>query len=139
VGPAPDVHLLLAPALARIVLVEPDEIAVITLVERLVFGYLNAALAELVEHNVEGTLRADQHRGERDVEPQPLCLELAAGGARFGDALLAQIDVAPAGEQVLEIPFALAMAHQHEKTVGHGESSNSRVQKSSRPSTSAME
>ena len=49
----------------------------------------------------------------------PLRLELAAGLARFGDALLGQVDVAPAGEQVLQVPLALAVAHEHEKAVGH--------------------
>jgi hypothetical protein len=107
------VHLLLAPALAGVVLVETDEIAVIALVERLIFQYRNATLAELVQHDVERALRADQRRREGKVEAQPLRLELAAGGAGLGDSLLAQIDVAPAGEQVLQIPFALAMAHQH--------------------------
>ena len=34
-------------------------------------------------------------------------------------ALLGQIDVAPAGEQVFQIPFALAVTDEHEKTVGH--------------------
>ncbi|BCG91912.1 hypothetical protein MesoLj131a_07760 [Mesorhizobium sp. 131-2-1] len=29
-------------------------------------------------------------------------------------ALLGQIYVAPAGEQVLQVPFALAVAHEHE-------------------------
>src|SRR5205085_10799992 len=89
------------------------------LVERLVFEHRYAALAELVEHDIERALGANERRREGDVEPQALRLELAAGGARFSDALLAQIDVAPAGEQVFEIPFALAVAYQHEKTIGH--------------------
>ena len=46
---------------------------------------------------------------------KPLRLELAAGRARLRDALLGQVDVAPAGEQVLQVPLALAVAHEHEK------------------------
>ena len=79
------------------------------------------------------SLRALERRGEGDVEGEPLRLELAAGLARFRDALLGQADVAPAGEQVLQVPFALAVAHEHEKPVGHCS------QKSFSPSTSIIE
>ena len=49
----------------------------------------------------------------------PLRLELAAGLARFRDALFGQVDIAPAGEQVFLVPFAFAVTHEDEKTVGH--------------------
>ena len=35
------------------------------------------------------------------------------------DALFGQIGVFPAGEQVLQVPVALAVAHEHEKTFRH--------------------
>ncbi len=49
----------------------------------------------------------------------PLAFKLAAGLARLGDALVGQIDIAPAGEQVLQVPVALAVTHEHEKSVSH--------------------
>src|SRR5207248_9414250 len=94
-------------------------IAIVALVERLILQDRNAVLAELLEHDVERALCPDERRRERDVEAQALRFQLAAGSTRFGDALLAQIDVAPSGEQVLEIPLALAVANEHEKTIGH--------------------
>ena len=44
----------------------------------------------------------------------PSALQQPAGLARFVAALLGQVDVDPAGEQVLEIPDALAVTQQHE-------------------------
>jgi hypothetical protein len=64
-------------------------------------------------------LGARQVRGEGDVERQPLRLQFAAGVLGFGDTLLGEVRVLPAGEQVFQIPFALAVPHKHEKTVAH--------------------
>ena len=64
----------------------------------------------------------------------PCVLELVAGFARFRDTFFGQIDVAPSGEQVLQVPVALAMAHEYEKAVGHRFS-----QKSFNPRTSIIE
>ncbi len=50
---------------------------------------------------------------------KPLRLQLAAGFLGLGDALFGEVGILPAGEEVLQIPFALAVAHQHEKTVAH--------------------
>ena len=79
----------------------------------------NFGLAHFLKHQVERVLRALQRRGVGDVEREALRLELAPGRARFGDALVGEVDIAPAGEQVVQVPFALAVAHEHEKTVGH--------------------
>ena len=87
-----------------------------------------------VQHQIERALRALERRREGDVEVEPLRLQLAAGLARFRDALLGQIDVAPAGEQVLQIPLALAVTHEHEKTFSH-----CCPQKSFNPRTSIIE
>ena len=106
--------LLLAPFLPRVVLVEARQIAVVALVQRLVADSLQVALAELVEDDAAGLLGALEGGGEGDVESQAARLEFRAGGLCLGDALLGQVDVAPAGEQVLQIPFALAVAHEHE-------------------------
>src|SRR5262245_10481961 len=140
VGAAPDMHLLSAPLLARVVLVEARELAVVALVERLVLEHRNRFLPEFVEHEVEGALRALEGRRERHVELQALALELASGGARLVDAALGEIDIAPAGEQVLLVPLAFAMAHEDEKMFSHcAVPQVPGCQKSVRPSTSAIE
>ena len=50
-------HLLLAPFLARIVLVEAGEVAIVALVQRLVADGLQIALADRVENVLAGLLR----------------------------------------------------------------------------------
>src|SRR5258706_10821671 len=49
IAAAPDVHLLLAPAAPRIVLIEAGQVAIIALVQRLVLVCFEAALAHPVE------------------------------------------------------------------------------------------
>jgi hypothetical protein len=79
-------------------------------------------------------------------------IELEAGGLqRLGaglgllDAELGQVRVLPAGEEVFQVPFALAVADKDERS-GHGDFPFSGVsgsggfdQWSARPSTSSME
>ena len=65
-------HLLLAPFLARVVLVEADEIAIVALVERLVLEHRNFGLAQFLQHQVERALRAHERGGEGDVEVDAL-------------------------------------------------------------------
>ena len=79
-------HLLGAPALAGIVLVEAGKVAVVALVQRLIAERRQVRLADLVEHEPERLLRARQGRGEGDIEGKPARLEAPAGGARFLDA-----------------------------------------------------
>src|SRR6266581_4910952 len=62
---------------------------------------------------------AQKHRRERDFERQPLRLQLAAGIDGLGNAFLGEIGILPAGEEILQIPFALAVTYQHEKTIAH--------------------
>src|SRR5262245_40010369 len=64
-------------------------------------------------------LGARQIGGEGEVERQPLLLQLAAGGFGFRNALLGEVRILPAGEEVFQIPVALAVAHEHKKTVVH--------------------
>ena len=49
----------------------------------------------------------------------PCAFNLLAGVLGLGDALLGQIGILPAGEEIFQIPFALAVTHKHEKTVAH--------------------
>ena len=80
--------LFLAPFLAGVVLVEAGEVAIVALVQREVLFGAKPGLADLGEHQVERALRALQHRGEGDIELEPLRHQLAACVLRFRDALL---------------------------------------------------
>src|SRR5690606_34476593 len=51
---------------------------------------------------------------ERDVEGQARIAQRAAGVARLAAPLLREVDVRPAGEEVLQGPVALAVAHEHQ-------------------------
>jgi hypothetical protein len=112
-------HLLLAPSLAGVILVEAREIAIVALVERHIHLDGDVGLAKFRQHQFECVLRTAQHRSEGDIERQPLRLQFAAGFICFGDPLRGEIGVLPAGEQVLQVPFALAVTHQHKETVAH--------------------
>src|SRR5437763_16255558 len=112
-------HLLLAPFLASVILVETRQIAVVALVQRQVLPHGKAGLAEFGQGQIERVLRALEHRGESDIERKPLRLQLAASFPCLRDPLCSKIRLLPAGEKVLPIPFALAMTHQPETTVAH--------------------
>ena len=84
------------------------------------------------EHKIQRALRALERRCKGDVEFDSLRLQLAAGLARFRNAFFSQIDVAPTGEKVFQIPVALTMTHKHEKAISH-------PQKSFNPRTSIIE
>ena len=124
-------HFLRASSLLR-----PDEIAVVALVERLVLEHRNAGLAELLEHQIERVAaRASSAEVKATSKARPCAFSLRPAARASAMPLLGQIDVAPAGEQVLQVPLALAVAHEHEKPVGH----RAITQKSFNPSTSAIE
>ena len=112
-------NLLLAPSLASVVLVETGKVAVVSLVQCEVFLGRKPGLTDLGKHQVERMLRALQDRREGDVEFQPLRLQLAAGVHCFCDPLLGQVRILPTGEEVLQVPFALAVPHQHKKAIAH--------------------
>ena len=79
-----------------------------------------AGLPHLGERQLKRVLGADERRGEGEVEGDPVRLHSAPGLLGLLDARRAQIDVAPSGEQVLEVPFALAVAQQDEETIAAG-------------------
>src|SRR5262249_19482058 len=87
-------------------------------VEGLVLDRLQPGLADGVEDQLAGDLGARQRRGVGDVELHAALGELPATAFCFIDALLGQPDVAPAGEQVLQIPFALTVPNEDE-CAGH--------------------
>ena len=110
-------HLLGAPALAGIVLVEAGKVAVVALVQRLIAECRRSGRPISSSMRSQRLLRPRQGRGEGDVEGEPARLEAATGGARLLDAERGQAGVLPAREKVLEVPLALAVADEDEKAV----------------------
>ena len=53
----------------------------------------------------------------------PCAFSLRPASLASAIALLGEIGILPAGEEILQIPFALAVTHEHEKTVAHSVSS----------------
>ena len=113
-------HLLLAPALPRLVLVQPDEIAVVPLVERRVIDDGEIVLAELAQDDLERVLRPLEQAGESHIEMGALGLQHGAGAMGLGHAFLGQVDVLPAGEHIEPVPLALAMAHEDQHVLQRG-------------------
>ena len=72
----------------------------------------NPHQVQLVQRDPERADRPLQDRGERDVECKSLGLEQLTGLFGLGLALVGQIDISPAGEEVFLVPDALAMTQE---------------------------
>src|SRR5690606_3735145 len=93
-------------------------LAIVALVEGLVADRLQVGLADGPQDVVVCRLRADERGGESDVEAEAAFLQLAACFPGLLVPLLRKADIAPAGEQVFQVPFALAVADEDE-CAGH--------------------
>src|SRR3954451_403097 len=60
--------------------------------------------------------RPRQHAGEAAIELDALVAHQPARGARLDDALLAKVDIPPAGEAVLQVPLRLAVPQQDQRS-----------------------
>jgi len=109
-------NLFLAPLGAGIVLVETGEVTIVAFVERLILDRLEVRLADLVEHDLQRLLGALQVGGKCDVEIDAGLGQCLAAGLGFLDAERGQVRVLPAGEQIFEIPVALAVANEDKGT-----------------------
>src|SRR5262249_62028144 len=97
------------------------------LVERRVAERGDLALLQLLQHQIERTLSADDRGGKGHVEAQSRRLEFAAGGTGLRDTSRSEVHILPAGEEILAIPFAFAVTHQHEQTITHSRNPNTSV------------
>ena len=111
-------YLLLTPFCAGVVLVEAGQVPVVALVQCLVPDRLQTALADDVEDDLAGLLRPRKSGGIGDVEGDTVVLERPGTVLGLPDAELRQPGVLPAGEEVLQVPFALAVADK-DKGSGH--------------------
>lgn len=111
--------LLLAPLGAGIILVQAGEVAIIALIEGHALVRLEIALPHGIQNEATGALCPAKARGEGRIEMQPFRLQRLTGALGFQHALLGQVGIPPAGEQVLQVPLALAMAHEHKNAFGH--------------------
>ncbi len=107
-------HLLGAEFLDRLFLVLSGQRAVMAFVEAPVLHLLDPHLVHFLERQPQRLDGAGLQRGEGDVEFEPGLLQQRAGAARLGLALGRQFHIPPAGEEVELVPFALAMAQEHE-------------------------
>ena len=106
-------HLLFTPFFARIVLVEAGQVAIVALIERLILDHGQIGLPDFVEDDAVRVLRARQNGGKGNVEGKPLLLDRLPGRMRFLFAEFGEARIAPAGEQVFLVPFALSVANEH--------------------------
>src|SRR5262249_24645429 len=113
IGAAPGMDLLLAEASRRVLLVEAGELAIIALVEGAVADRLESRLTDFLEDQRQRVLGADETAGIGLVEDEAALLEPSSGRAGLALPKLRQRRILPAGEEVLQVPFALAVPHQH--------------------------
>src|SRR3990172_3106729 len=112
VAAAPDLHLLVAELLRGLGLVEALQRAVVTLVEPPAVADGNPHPVECVERDPERADRATQERRVGHVEVVAALLQQPPRGLGLLEPLRGEVDVRPAGEAVLEVPGALAVAQQ---------------------------
>ena len=112
VASPPDENLLVAILRRGLRLVQALQRPVVTLVEppRMLDG--DPHQVQLIQRDPERADRPLQDRRERDVEREPLGLEQLSGLLGLGLALVGQIDIGPAGEEVFLVPDALAMTQE---------------------------
>src|SRR5690606_4908557 len=115
VAAAPDLDLLRAVLRRRFGLVEALQRAVMALAQAPMALDGDPHQLHLVEDQPQRADRADEHGRQRDVEREARLAQRAARVAGFALALLREVDVRPAGEKILEVPVALAVAHQHQR------------------------
>ena len=111
---APDENLVLAVLRSSLGLVETLQRSVVTLVETPGLDDGQPCPIHLVEHDVERVNRALEVARVAQVEIVALGSEHAPALSRLGTSSLGQIHISPTREQVLLIPFALAVADEHE-------------------------
>lgn len=116
VAAAPDVHLVLAPLLARVVLVEARELAVVALVESLVLVDRNVLLTNLLELDAQRSLRALQSRGEGHVKLDARRSNTLSTRKRLLATKLRQRRILPAREEVELVPLGLTVARKDESS-----------------------
>ena len=115
----PHLHLFGAEALGRLLLVETLQRSVVALVESPVPLHRQPHHVHRLEREMAGQYRACLHRRVGDIEPEAFVHHRQPGRRRFTTTLVGQVDVVPTGEQIESIPFALAVAKQHQCT-SHG-------------------
>ena len=110
----PPHHSLHAHLLCELALVAPGERSRVLLVERGALVHGHPGLVERREHQTRGADRAAQRGCVHDIEKNALRAQQLSRLARLDDALLGQVDIHPAREQVGQIPFALPVAQDHQ-------------------------
>src|SRR5712671_5072798 len=114
IAAAPDLDLGLAVLLDCLRLVESLQSAVVTLVEAPGGLDGNPHPVHLVENQPERADGALEDRRKRDIDRELFLQQLAAGLCSLPAALVRQVNVVPAGEQVLHVPDALAVTNQNQ-------------------------
>ena len=111
---APGHEHLLAILLKGLLLVLALQRAVVALVQAPRTLHRDPVAVGGVQGQVGGGDGPTLHRGVHDVGEQAGLLELLATSDGLGPALVSQVDVDPAGEQVLGVPLALAVTKENE-------------------------
>ena len=119
VAPAPSLELLVAVRDAGGGLVEAGQVAVVALVQSPAAMHLQRAEAEGVEDDLGCLGGPPQHGGMHRGGEQACGRQQLRGPAGLGPARVVEGAVVPAGEQVLVVPLAAAVAQQ-DQVVGHG-------------------
>ena len=114
IASTPDLYLIGAMFGGGLCLVEALKFTVVAFIESPVAHNRNPHQVHLFHDEPKRTYRTSQHGRERDIERVAFGQHRLARLPGFEDALLGQIDVRPSGEEILEVPLALAVANEDE-------------------------
>jgi hypothetical protein len=104
--------LLIAPFRGGFGFVQALEGAIVALIKTPGIVLREIVLAKFAKAEIHRAVRPFEDGGEGNVEVVALLFEKLTGGFGFVDAGFGEVDIRPAGEEVLQIPFGLAMAEQ---------------------------
>ena len=107
-------NLFVAMLLARFLLVEARQAAVMALVEPIVFLHRQPQPAHFLECEVKRLDRPRLDAGETGIRIDAAFFHQLSGGFCLFNALFGDIDIPPSGKAVFEIPLRLAVAKKDE-------------------------
>lgn len=111
---SPALHLIGSVDLHDLLLVLPDEVAVVPFVESPALVDGDPLQAHLHEGQVGRSDRSAEEGGVDLVEFDPALLQHLAGQASLEDAILGEGRISPTDESVVAIPRALAVAEKYQ-------------------------
>ncbi|SPP63874.1 hypothetical protein NITLEN_10960 [Nitrospira lenta] len=124
-APAPDLDLVVTELLGRFGFVQPLQLPIHPLIQRLVLLDRNICLSASLKRQAQSFIGPGQHRAKCSVEGK--AAQFIAGILGFLDAARGQRDIDPTGEPIFQIPLRFTVTQQDQASHSHLLCSGSQV------------